>query len=306
MIRNFLFHRVNPVREKLWDPMSVELFNRCVKYIAGKYQVVLFEELMESGKVNPKTEYATIMFDDGFKDNIDYAAPILKKHNCKASFYVVTNCIDKNIPTWTYILEYLFEHTGVSKVDMNFDFLPFELKVASLASKDLRIKFVAKLKPVLKKLSHKQRTIVLQHIENKFNDVQLPKIMMNWKEINQLQADGHYIGSHTTSHAMLGTMDGEVEIKNELKNSAERIKEQTGKFPFSISYPVGSFNQVTKRISSEVGYKAGLAVKQNIFNPMEVDRFEIPRIELYNEPWWKTKLRITHSLEKIKTVIGYK
>ena len=44
MIRNFLFHRVNPQREFLWDPMSVEQFERCVKFISSKYEVVLFEK----------------------------------------------------------------------------------------------------------------------------------------------------------------------------------------------------------------------------------------------------------------------
>jgi hypothetical protein len=34
--------------------------------------------------------------------------------------------------------------------------------------------------------------------------------------------------------------------------------------------------------------------------------FEVSRIELYNEPWWKTRLRITNILENIKSLIHYK
>jgi len=79
-----------------------------------------------------------------------------------------------------------------------------------------------------------------------------------------------------------------------------------GHFPTTISYPVGSYNETTKRISKEVGYKIGLAVNQNIYDPDKQDLFEIPRIELYNEPWWKTRLRITHTLENIKSIIRYK
>ena len=36
------------------------------------------------------------------------------------------------------------------------------------------------------------------------------------------------------------------------------------------------------------------------------DLFEVSRIELYNEPWWKTRLRITNTLENIKSLIRYK
>lgn len=50
MIRNFLFHRVNPQRDKLWDPMSVELFDKCICYISKKYDVIQFEELAFSEK----------------------------------------------------------------------------------------------------------------------------------------------------------------------------------------------------------------------------------------------------------------
>ncbi len=153
MIRNFLFHRVNPQRDKLWDPMSIEHFDKCINYISKKYNVMLFEELAFSDNYN-NFEYlknnksiATIMFDDGYKDNIEYAIPILNKYNVKASFYVVTECIDKNIPTWTHILEHLFQFTSIQNIEMDFDFLPQELKVSKLNSHEDRIKYVAKLKP---------------------------------------------------------------------------------------------------------------------------------------------------------------
>ena len=78
MIRNFLFHRVHPQRDKLWDPMSVDLFDKCIRYISKKYDVVLFEDLAFSDKYksNNNKSIATIMFDDGYKDNIEFAAPI--------------------------------------------------------------------------------------------------------------------------------------------------------------------------------------------------------------------------------------
>ena len=130
--------------------------------------------------------------------------------------------------------------------------------------------------------------------------------MMNWKEVAELKQAGHYIGSHTVTHCMLGTMKNEVEVKSELQVSAQRIKEELGHLPLSISYPVGSYTQDTIRLSKEAGYKIGLAVKQDIYKPASDDIFEVPRIELYNESWFKTKLRINHTLENIKSLIGYK
>lgn len=307
MIRNFLFHRVNPHRDKLWDPMSVELFDKCISYITKKYDVVQFEEFAFSDEYrNNNMKIATIMFDDGYKDNIDYAAPILKKYNVKASFYVVTECIDKNIPTWTHILEYLFQFTSIENIDMNFDFLPQELRIHKLHGKGERLRYVRKLKPFLKTLPHEKRQFVLKKVIDTFNDIEFPKLMMNWDDLRKLKEDGHYIGSHTVTHSMLGTMNNEYDITSELVLSGKRIEEQLGYFPLTISYPVGSYNKTTKELAKKAGYKIGLAVKQNVHNPKKEDLFEVSRIELYNEPWWKTRLRITNTLENIKSLIFYK
>ncbi|MFM2048278.1 MAG: hypothetical protein RI955_826 [Bacteroidota bacterium] len=306
MISNFLFHRVSPERDLLWDPMDVALFDKCIQYISKKYKVVLLEDLVNTDELYSKNKYATIMFDDGYKDNLIHAAPILKKYNCKASFYVVTDCIDKNIPTWTHILEHSFQFTNIKKIDLTFDFLPAELQVDNLNTKENRINYVVKLKPFLKKISHHHRTIVLDRIATTYTDIELPKLMMDWNDVKQLKAEGHYIGSHTVTHCSLATLESKEDLIFELLNSAKRIEEMLGYFPATISYPVGSYNELTKQISQEVGYTNGLAVKQNIYNPNKDDRFEISRIELYNESWFKTKLRISNTLENIKTMIGYK
>lgn len=307
MIRNFLFHRVNPVRDQLWDPMDPELFKRCIKYISNKYQVVLLENLLELDDLyTSKNKYATILFDDGYHDNIEFAIPILKKFSVPASFYVVTNCIDNNIPTWTHIFEHLFQNTKKNKLILNFDFIPDNYRNILFYSKNDKIKLAGKLKPFIKTLKSDQRELVLDNIKQTFNDVDLPKIMMNWDEIKQLSEDGYYIGSHTVSHKPLGTISDQGEIKKELLNSGQRIKEKLGYFPKTISYPIGSYNEMTIKIAKEVGYQIGLAVKQDIYNPKKDNIFEVPRIELYNERWFKTKLRISNQLEELKKIIHYR
>lgn len=306
MIRNFLFHRVNPNRDKLWDPMSVELFDKCIKYISRKYEVVVFEELAFTKQYFNNNRIATIMFDDGYKDNIEFAAPILKKYGVKASFYVVTESIDKNTPTWTHVLEHLFQYTSIINININFNFLPQDLKIQKLENQIERLQYVNKLKPFLKTITHENRQLVLDRVIETYNDITLPKLMMNWEDLRNLQKEGHYIGSHTVSHCMLGTMNNDDEITAELVISGNRIKNELGFFPLTISYPVGSFNEKTKELAEKVGYKIGLAVKQNVHNPQIEDLFEVSRIELYNESWWKTRLRITNSLEKIKSIIRYK
>jgi len=307
MVYNFLFHRVNPERNSLWDPMGVSLFEKSIKYISKNFDVRLAEELYLSPvSLKGKQRIATIMFDDGYLDNLEYGAPILKKYNCKASFYVVTNCIDNNVPVWTYALEYYFSKTNITEFGFNFDFLPNSLNVSTLASPEERHNYVSRLKPLLKSVLNEDRERLISFVRNKCIDVDLPKIMMNWNDLKFLKDEGHYIGSHTLSHPSLGTLKDLKILRDELTKSGEVIKDNLGYFPVSISYPVGSFNEETKKISIESGYKFGLAVKQDIHNPSLEDNFEISRIELYNESWFKTRLRINNTLERIKKYIRYR
>lgn len=306
-MKNFLFHRVNTQRDDLWDPMDPVLFERCIKYIKRKYNIVLLEEYLlgQEDSSNHK-KIATILFDDGYLDNYEHALPILQKYNVKASFYVVTDCIDKNIPTWTHELEHLFQNTKKSVLNLDFNFLPIEFQTLNAKKQEDLLSFAKELKPFLKTINHIERNEVLSEIKLQFDDVEFPKIMMNWDHLKELSKLGHHIGSHTVSHAMLGTVSNENFIKKELVDSRQRILDKLEKDPISISYPVGSYNQMVQKLSVETGYKLGLAVNQDEYIPERNNLFEIKRIELYNESWWKTKLRITNSLEKIKKITRYR
>lgn len=306
MIRNFLFHRVSPQRDELWDPMDVGHFEKCIKYISNHYEVICIEQLPELKNEFKKHKYATISFDDGYKDNLKYALPVLNKYGIKASFYVATECIDKNIPTWTHLLEYLFQHTQKSHVDRDFDFLSDAFTVKELDTRSKRVEYVRKLIPYLKTLTDQQRKRIIDKIVQTFSDVTMPRFMMSWDDLKKLSKEGHYIGSHTVSHPLLDKITDENEIRAELLDSGNAIKKHIGYFPITIAYPIGSYNANIIRICKESGYEIGLATKQDVYNPDRDDIFEIPRIELPNEPWWKTLMRITNLLEDVKRKVHYR
>jgi len=304
VIKNFLFHRISPIRDKLWDPMSPELFDKVINYINKNYHIVSLESYyLSSAKEKYSKPLATILFDDGYKDNIDYAADILKKYNCSASFYVVTDCIDKNIPTWTYIFEYLFQNTQKLSVDFNKEDIPEIFKISTWSDKNERIEYARKFKPYLKQVSHNKRESIINCIMLNFDDVLLPKTMMSWDDINELSDSGFIIGSHSVTHTMLATIEDKNLLYRELNDSAKIISEKTGKYPITISYPIGSYDNQVIEYSKKCGYKLGLAVKQRFYDSEKDNLFEIPRVELYNESWFKTKLRISGTLEIIKKII---
>ena len=299
VIRNFLFHRVSEEEDTMWPPMKPSLFAASIRYLTRHYQVVPLENfLADPGAFKSKKKIATVLFDDGYKDNIEYAAPILKEHNCPASFYVVTDCINRNIPTWTYNIDRVFQMTRNEKLELDFDFVPEKFRTITLSGQTAR-----EVKPWLKKLSNPQRIVVITSILEQCDDVAEERDkMMNWDEVRQLDKAGYMIGSHSHTHPMLASLENEADISDELVTSFKILTEQIGRSPLTISYPIGSYDERVTRLSEASGYRYGLAVKQEFFKYNSNDLWRIPRVELYQEPWWKVQLRINGVYSRVKKI----
>jgi len=290
----------------LWPPIKPPLFAEIIKYLNQHYAIVPLEHyLLDPGAFQTSRKIATVLFDDGYKDNIEFAAPILKKIKCPASFYVVSDCIDKNIPTWTYIIDHLFQETGKDRIELPYEFTPERFKLFYLKKNEDRNPLIKEIKPWVKKLPNPQRLLIIQTLLDQCRDVPVPaNKMMSWNDIRQLAAEGFTIGSHSHTHPLLASLQDEMEISDELRISGKRIREESGKFPLTISYPNGSFDERVVRLSAKEGYTYGQAVEQRFFSTERDDNFKIPRVELYQEPWWKVKMRISGIYGRIKKILA--
>ncbi len=304
IIRNYLFHRVSDEKDPMWPPMKPALFSAIIQYLTKNFQVVPLEHYLDDpGAYRTKKKLATVLFDDGYKDNIELAAPVLQKYKCPASFYVVTDCINRNIPTWTYMIDSVFRQTRKQKLTLMYEFVPEKFRLLPLRSGDSSGEMVKEIKPWLKKLTNPQRLAIMESILDQCNDVTIERNkMMNWNDIRQLNTAGFIIGSHSHTHPMLASLQDESEIADELAISAETIFRMTGKMPATISYPIGNFDERVTRLAKEKDYKYGMAVYQRFFRTRKNDMLTIPRVELHQEPWWKVKMRIRGIYNSLREV----
>jgi len=71
VVRNFLFHRVSDEKDTMWPPMTVGLFKKIIRQLTEDFLVVPLESYLDDpGAFQTKRKIATVLFDDGFKDNI--------------------------------------------------------------------------------------------------------------------------------------------------------------------------------------------------------------------------------------------
>ena len=306
IIRNYLFHRVLRGYDRLAAVNAVEIFEKAVKYISERYNVVNLESFyLNPVKKESEKPYACITFDDGFKDNVGYAAPILKKYKCPASFYIVTDCIDNGTLPWPQYIDYLFENTKKTYVNIDCDCVPSHLRNGKWKDNEARrVYYKYYFRPILRSLKTQDVNRLLFKLSECFDDVKVPlDKMMNWDDIISLRKHGFTIGSHTKTHALLANEHDRAVIIKELYGSGEVIKHRLGEWPLAISYPANSYNDTVVEEAANCGYKLGLVVGQRFYDPSKDDIFRIPRMDLYEDNWIKTKFRITGILEAIKRFI---
>ena len=92
-----LYHRVDKV---LNDPIklvvSPETFEEHIKYINKVYEPISLSELVNRIKNKSlKGNEACVTFDDGYRDNLINALPILEKYNTPATIFITTSEIGK-------------------------------------------------------------------------------------------------------------------------------------------------------------------------------------------------------------------
>lgn len=302
-IRVFLFHRISPHLDPVWPPISPIHFNKIVAYLKKNFEVVPLEEtVLGNYKPGKSKKLCAITFDDGYKDFAEYAMPVIKKQQVPASMYVITDCVDANLPPWTFVFNHLLLNTKLSSIEIDSNEIPENLKKVGWKNIGEKVDSINRFSPVLKRISDEGRKNVMKQIQFQIQDVDSPKgLMMNWNEIRSIKNDGIEIGSHSANHPALSSDLRLEDVKHELKRSGEEIEKEIGKFPLAISYPFGMYNNEAKKIAKEVGYKMGLAVYPKEYN-MDKDQFEIPRIELYSEPFYKSRFRINGQLQALKNI----
>lgn len=95
-----MYHSISPTQNPYIKSLIVspEVFQRQMRFLKNnRYNVLSLEALAdlirEKKKIPPRT--LAITFDDGYRDNYEYAYPVLKKYNVAATIFVIVNEISR-------------------------------------------------------------------------------------------------------------------------------------------------------------------------------------------------------------------
>ncbi len=190
-----------------------------------------------------------LSFDDGFRDNLVHALPVLEKHDVKATIYLTTGFINGTaypLDRWLY--------PGLKDVS--------------------RFK---KVRVPLKKGSYQQRLRKLERLIGRRSGEVQKDLYLSWDEVQQLHSHPLItLGAHTHTHPNLEFCPPWV-VWEELTKPLKILQTRLGFKPDTLAYPYGG-NSVTARWLAKVaGYRTAVTTRSEapVGNP-----FRLPRIDI--------------------------
>jgi peptidoglycan/xylan/chitin deacetylase (PgdA/CDA1 family) len=93
------FHRISPEANPYWPPMKPQQFDRLLGYLRANCEVVTFAQLRDPPSL-PRRPRVVLSFDDGHRDFVDYALPILDAHGLRANHNLIVDSVEHGVTPW--------------------------------------------------------------------------------------------------------------------------------------------------------------------------------------------------------------
>jgi len=215
---------------------------------------------------------AAITFDDGYRDNIRWAAPILAEFDLKATFLVVSDLVGGDSPPWYdrigKAVQVCNDRSRSPKEQMELRrILDGVFKPGSGVGERTPRQVVA----LAKKLSSERREGLKEELESRAGIGRRfgsDDLIMSGAELTQLDVAGHEIGSHSRSHPILPMLDDGT-LREEIVGSRAALEAMLGRRVHSFCYPNGDSDERVEQVVREAGYECATSVEFGVNRAME-------------------------------------
>jgi peptidoglycan/xylan/chitin deacetylase (PgdA/CDA1 family) len=256
-------------------------------FIRQRFNVISGSDLVAwlQGEQSLPQHPVLITFDDGYRDNLDQAWPILQERNMSAVIFLATDYIGHATPFYWDLIAYCFHHTAKKEVD-----LPL-IGFQRWSNKESRTAVVNNWLGRLKKLPDREKWAAVRELP-RLLDVSISEetfagLHLNWEQVRTMAAAGIEMGAHTQSHPILTRIAPE-EARLEVEGSKKRVEAEINQPVTLFAYPNGlptDFNGTLQAILTQVGFKAAFTLVPGPTRPKEVQQepMAIRRIFLHHQ-----------------------
>lgn len=284
--------------------LSVDAFEGQLDYITKHYVVCTTRDVITAarGEAELPPNACLLTFDDGFLDHFTTVFPRLVNRGLPASFYPPVAAVENRRVLDTHKIQFVLaaapDHGKV--VRQILDLVERDRERWGLPTGEaLYLQYarpymydgpeVGFIKRVLQsKLPEPIRSAVIQHLFDEYVRVDertlAQELYMDLAQLRCMVRYGMEVGGHGADHLWLGSLS-QNEQEQEIARTVSFLARVYGKAPLDwvISYPFGSYNEVTLALLTRAGCALGFTSRAGIAADLSLP-LELPRLDTIHLP----------------------
>lgn len=261
--------------------VTPDAFEQHARYLAAHYAVLPLPEVVERMRKQRALPHNTvaITFDDGYVDNLA-AARVLHRHGLTATFFITAGCVGQGDPFWLAELRTMLDAISEPSIDLQVN--GGTMSVA-LGTPDRRRKAIRTLTTVVKAHPIRVRESIREQLRSAAGHPAVPRCILDWNELAEMQRLGMTIGAHTLTHPNLPNADPD-DAWREIAGSKERLEGALGAPVTMFAYPNGGAERyMTPSIAAfvqQAGFAAAVT-SRNGFATHDSDAYALERVQVH-------------------------
>lgn len=279
-----MFHSVRPGSAKAYAPnrqleVTPEFFDASLTLVRDLgYDIVPIGELTERLGRRDGGRFCVVTFDDGYRDNVEVAAPILRRHNAPYTIYVTTGFAERTARLWWLELEAAIG--ALDEIDIATAGERFTARARTADEK--RQAYAGSFEFLRRHDESVMLDCIAQLCERAGVAVNVGDLCMSWDEVRAAADDPLCtIGAHTLTHPRLAKHD-DAFVRRELEESRATIEREIGRSVVHLAYPFGDKGSAGPRdfeIARACGYETAVTTRPGVLFAGHRDHlFALPRL----------------------------
>jgi peptidoglycan/xylan/chitin deacetylase (PgdA/CDA1 family) len=258
----------DPLKDPLGYKISLKQFEEQMAYLKHYCNVISASDAIRGSNLSRRRKNVVITFDDGYQNNYSLAFPILSQYGFPALFALPTEFINKKIPLWNDVVEYLTMKTHIRALNIKG-------RLFELDSTTGKLEFLKWLTTECNTIQQEKRKIFIADIAGKLEvDLDYNEIVnktdytpLSPDDINTMYKSGlAEFASHSVHHYSL-VHSNETTIVRELADSKKIIENIISAPCRYFCIPGGHYNSKILTMIIDEDYEMIFSSDTKEFNP---------------------------------------
>jgi peptidoglycan/xylan/chitin deacetylase (PgdA/CDA1 family) len=276
----FMLHHVRPPRDAEFQPnhhleVAPEFLGTILAYLrARNIDIITMDEMHQRLlERNFSQRFACFTLDDGYRDNRDFALPVMRKFDAPLTVYVASDFAEGIGRLWWVALEMVIAKT--SAIEVKIGNAASRLDTSTPSAKQVAFDRLHDWLRALPGEHDIQREISALCARHGVDEAAIcPELCMSWDELKPFADDPLVtIGAHTITHCNLAKQTEDV-AAGEIATSRVRIESALQRPVRHLAYPYGDRIAAGPRefaLAQAAGFKTAVTTRPGMIFPESAD-----------------------------------